>query len=157
MSVIHEALRRARAIRPKPSVTVRSRGPAPAWLGWLMLFFVLAEGALYLRERYLRTHSQEKMRLAYLALNDARGDSTEEIRRLKVKLNEALRSKDDIASVKQSVEFDNVRKEQKLSDLTKEMHGLEMSKMRLQDEVQALKAELAKISSANAAEAPSNQ
>ena len=167
MSVIHEALRRARQSRPtkngpsnaptgeKPALTVRSSRQAPAWLGWLLMVFVLAEGALYLRERSVRLHSEDKMRAAYLALNDTRGDTTEEIRRLKVKLNEAERSKTAALNVKQSVEFDNLRKEKKVSELTKEMHLAEMSKYRLQDEVKALKAELAKLSSANAPEPPS--
>ena len=186
MSVLHEAIKRAREARarqggksqpsaaappvapadaPRPSLTVRSVRRAPAWIGWLMLFFLLAEGALYLRERNLRLHSEDKMRAAYLQLNDVRGEylqksdtvrrSASELRELRTKLDDALRSKTELAKAKQAVEYDNLNKEKNVSELRKQMHEIEMSKYRLQGELYALKAELAKVSSAQTPESAS--
>jgi hypothetical protein len=172
MSVIHEAVKRARAAwqekrsqTPAPARAALTVRPAPArgaWLAWLMLFFVLAEGALYWRERALRLRSQEKMRAAYLELNDARGEvlqkkqvqirNASELRELRTKLDEALRSKTEVLNAKQAVEYDNLDKQKKVSDLTKRAHKAEMDKFQLQYEINALKAELAKISPAAAPE-----
>lgn len=144
MSVIHEALRQARDPKsPKKTTTpvlVRSR--ASSWVWWAMLFFVLAEGALFLRERNMRLRSEEKMKLAYLELNDGRGAASSEIAELNEKLREALRAKTELARSKQSVEYDNVEKEKQLSVLKKEKHEAEMGRYHLQDEVRLLKAEL---------------
>ena len=138
MSVVHEALKRAggKKIPPpasssplQPTLTVKSVGKQPAWLFWVMLFFVLAEAALCWREHILRLRSDEKMRLSYLELNDTRGQSLEktstvrraasDLRELRLKLTE--------------VETENLKKERKISDLTKRLHESEMEKIRLSE------------------------
>lgn len=132
MSVVHEAIKRSSAAKnapgvspalSKPALTVEGARSSPAWLWWLMLFFVLAEGGLYLRERSLRLDAQEKML------------------RLKTKYNDALRSKTEALNAEQSVEYDNLANQKKVSDLTKKMHEIEMSRLRLEDEVKKLRAE----------------
>ena len=134
MSVVHEALKRAGG-KPnpppaeQPSLTVKSAGKQPVWLFWVMLFIVLAEAALCWREHTLRVRSEEKMRMSYLELNDARGQSLEktgtvrraasDLRELRLKLTE--------------VETENLKKEKKISDLTKRLHESEMEKIRLSE------------------------
>ena len=166
MSVIHEAIKRARAAKTappvpspgdKPAVTVKTARQAPAWLWWLMLFFVLAEGALFLSERSRRLGAEEKMRQAYLQMNDARGEyleksvsesrAAEELRELKTKYNDALRSKTQVLNEKQSVEYDNLTKQKMISDLTKKTHESQMEKLRLESELKALKAQAAQNAS----------
>jgi hypothetical protein len=168
MSAIHEAIKKAREARQekspaapsasatKPSLTLKSPRQTPPWLWWAMLFFVLAEGALYLYERQKRARSEDKMRLAYLELNDVRGEVIDSemkqsatkarIAQLEARLGEAEEEKARIESAKQRVEFENLDKEKKVSKLTKEMHEVEMTKFQLQDEIKALKAELEKRS-----------
>ena len=94
-----------------------------------MLFFVLTEAALCWREHGLRLRAEEKMRKAYLELNDVRGGymlksstvrrSASELRELRAKLTE--------------VESDNLDKEKKVSELTKRLHETEMEKIRLSE------------------------
>ncbi len=160
MSVIHEAVKRARAAKAappaspadrSPALTVERTGGTPSWVWWLMLFFVLAEGAFYLRERGRRLDAEDKMRQAYLQLNDTRGEyleksatairSSSELDTLKTKYNEALRSKAEILRNTQHVEFENLAAHKKVSDLTKKLHETEMARLRLEGEVRELKAE----------------
>ena len=167
MSVIHEALKRAREARqkksplvsqnPDPAFTVRTSGRPAAWLVWLMSFFVLAEGAFFVRESFLRQRAEEKMKQAYLELNDARGDSLEVRKKkgemesrivdLQQQLKKAVLDKTDLLSTKRSVELENLEKEKKISELTKSMHRVEMNKYQLKEEVDSLKRELSKWSS----------
>lgn len=169
MSVIHEAIKRARQARQArqeknppaapsraPDLTVRSAVRRPVWPWWVMSFFVFVSCALAWREHRLRLKSENKMRAAYLELNDVRGDFLEtkknkteaevryasEINEMGQKLNDALKVKTELIHAKQAVEFDNLDKEKKLSLLTKKAHETEMDKFRLQDEVKALRAEL---------------
>ncbi len=128
MSVVHEALKRA-GLPEQPVLTVKSTGKQPAWLFWVMLFFVLAESALYWREHSLRLRAEEKMRMAYLELNDARGQSLE-------KTGTVRRAASDLRELRlklTGVETENLRKEKKISDLTKRLHESEMEKIRLSE------------------------
>ena len=128
MSVVHEALKRAGSPK-QPVLTVKSTGKQPAWLFWVMLFFVLAESALYWREHSLRLRAEEKMRMAYLELNDARGQSLE-------KTGTVRRAASDLRELRlklTGVETENLRKEKKISDLTKRLHESEMEKIRLSE------------------------
>lgn len=153
MSVLHEAVKRARGAKtpPRPALTIEREKGAPSWVWWLMLFFVLAEGALYLRERGERLDAEEKMRQAYLQLNDTRGEFLEgsaravrafsELDALKVKYNEAVRSKADILRNTQSVEVENLTAQKKIAELTKKLHETEMARLRLEEEARTLKAQ----------------
>lgn len=167
MSVIHESLKRAREARQKktppvsheisPTITVRSERKAASRLVWLMSFFVLAEGAFFVRESALRQRAEEKMKQAYLELNDARGDSLDvrkkkkemesRVMDLQRELKKAVIDKTELISAKRSVELENLEKEKKISALTKDMHRIEMSKYQLKEEVDSLKRELSKWSS----------
>ena len=137
MSVIHEAVKRARGEKSpqRPALTKKSPEFKPSVLVWVLLFFLIAEAALCWREHNLRLHSEEKMHQAYLQLNDSRGEyleksdtvrrSASELRELRAKLSQ--------------VESDNLEKEKKLSGLTKEIHQTEMEKFRLEDQIKTLK------------------
>ena len=177
MSVIHEAIKRARATRqegkqsPAAPKSAAAEGIGPAavvvkkeplvlsWFVWIMLFFVLAEGALYVRERSQRLRSEEKMRAAYLELNDARGDFLDkkdsekrvmtDLQELESKYNAALRSKAEVLRSKQDVEFENLDKQKKINELTKKNHELEMDKFHLEGQILNLKAELAGVRAAS--------
>ena len=169
MSVIHEALKRARdlhhkkpsslsaSVEAKPALTVHSERKPGAWIVWLMSFFVLAEGAFFVRESAQRQRAEEKMRQAYLELNGARGDSLE-IRKEKVEmesrvtdlqrqLKKVVLDKTELLGEKRSVELENLEKEKKISNLTKGLHQTEMGKYQLKEEVESLKRELSKWSS----------
>ncbi len=143
MSVVHEALKRAggksnpppapSSTTPlsseQPALTVKSTGKQPVWLFWLMLFFVLAEAALCWREHTLRLRSEDKMRASYLELNDARGQSLE-------KTSTVRRAASDLRELRlrlTEVETENLKKERKISDLTKRLHESEMEKIRLSE------------------------
>ena len=178
MSVIHEAIKRARAVRQEkkqssgapasepPQVVVQGGGTVPAWLLWMMLLFVLAEGALYLRERGERIHSEDKMRKAYLELNDERGKLLDknashkrvmtDLQEMESKYNAALRSREEAFKAKENVEFDNLTNQKKVNDLTREKHELEMDKYKLQAEKDSLKAQLARAEAAAVPPDPSN-
>jgi ribosomal protein S13 len=167
MSAIHEALKRAREARqtknpgipPKdtPSLIVRTGRPVSAWLLWSMLALVLAEGAFFVREGALRRKAEYKMKLAYLELNKARGDSIDvrtkkveielQIEGLRNQLKKAVTNKADMSSAKRLVELENLEKEKKISELTKKMHEVEMDKFQLKEEIQSLKRELSMQSS----------
>ena len=178
MSVIHEAIKRARAIRQEkkqspgdpasvpPQVVVQGGGTVPAWLLWMMLLFVLAEGGLYLRERASRLHSEDKMRKAYLELNDARGEYLDksashkrvmtDLQEMESKYTAALHAKEEALKAKDNVEFDNLTNQKKVNDLTREKHDLEMDKYRLEAEKDSLKARLERAEAAAAAVPPPN-
>lgn len=180
MSVIHESLKKARETRqPKdqatpsgevPALTVRTGRPPSVRFLWLMLFFVLLEGAFFIRESALRHKAEEKMKQAYLELNDVRGNSLEaqkkkvqiesQVEDLRDQLKKAVLDKTDVLRSKRSVEMENLDKEKKISELTKTMHEVEMSKFQLKEEIRALKQELSRWSSplpvaAQSAESPS--
>lgn len=131
MSVVHEALKRAGGGAPKerPSLTVKSPGKQPAWLLWVMLFFVVAEAGLCWREHSLRLRSEEKMRAAYLELNDARGQSLEKTGTVKRAASDLL----DLRMKLTEVETENLKKEKKISDLTRRLHESEMEKIKLSE------------------------
>jgi len=140
MSVVHEALKRAGGGEPppsstppsgeqRPSLTVKSTGKQPAWLFWTMLFLVLAEAGLYWREHSLRLRSEEKMRSAYLELNDARGKNLEKAGSVKRAASDLL----DLRMKLTEVETDNLKKEKKISDLTRRLHESEMEKIKLSE------------------------
>ena len=131
MSVVHEALKRAGGDAPKerPSLTVKSPGKQPAWLFWAMLFFVIAEAGLCWREHALRLHSEEKMREAYLELNDVRGKNLDKGGTVKRAMNESLELRMKLTEV----ETENLKKEKKISDLTRRLHESEMEKIKLSE------------------------
>lgn len=139
MSVIHEIMKRAGAHpgAPRPSLTVRTaEGASPRWM-WLMLLLVLGEGALFALERGRRLDAEGKMRQAYLQLNDARGESLE-------RSASAVRASERLQALgaqydKTQVEILGLQK--KNAELTKRMHQTEMEKLRLEQELDALKKE----------------
>ena len=139
MSVIHEAVKRARGGEESssaPSAPLKAGKPSRKnALVWTLLVFVIAEAALCFREHDLRLHSEEKMRKAYLELNDTRGNYLE-------KSDTARRSASELRELRSKiseVESDNFEKEKKISMLTKQEHETEMEKFRLEDEVKVLK------------------
>ena len=95
------------------------------WLSWAMFFLVLVESAFCVREHQLRLRAEEKMKLAYLALNDVRGQSLDS-QALRRQLDQALREKSELARSHQSLEFDNLNKEKKISKMTRELHELKV-------------------------------
>jgi len=167
MSVIHESLKKARESRQQKdpgtpagegsTLTVRAGRSPGVRFWWLMLFFVLAEGAFFIRESALRLKAEEKMKQAYLELNDVRGNSLlvqkkkiqieSQVEDLRNQLKKAVLDKTDLLRSKRSVELENLEKEKKISELTKTMHEVEMSKFQLKEEAQALKRELSRWSS----------
>jgi septal ring factor EnvC (AmiA/AmiB activator) len=159
MSVIHESLKRARQPKDRatpsgevPALTVRTGRAPGVRLWWVMLFFVLAEGVLFVRESALRLRAEDKMRQAYLELNDARGNSIEAQKKsaqigsqaedLRDQLKKAVQDRADLLRAKRSVETENLEKEKKIAELTKSVHEVEMSKFQLKEEIQALRREL---------------
>lgn len=171
MSVIHEAVKKARqvwkedqtpdrlsAVSPEPKTekshfSIQKTGrTAPEWVVWFLSALVLAEAGLCFWESNRRQKAEEKMKLAYLELNDARGNyldakkdkeevdlkRSREIRKLQEQMERAVAERREIAMQKQSVEFDNLQKTKKISELTKNIHQLEMDKYKLQDEVDEL-------------------
>ena len=62
---------------------------------------------------------------AYLALNDVRGQSLDS-QALRRQLDQALREKSELARSHQSLEFDNLNKEKKISKMTRELHELKV-------------------------------
>ncbi len=120
MSVVHEALKRARGEEApvRPSLALKSPDKQPAVLFWAMLFIVIAEAIFCVREHQLRLHAEEKMRSAYLELNDVRRTASD-LRELRMKVID--------------VEKDNLQKEKKISGLTKRLHDSEMEKIRLSE------------------------
>ncbi len=83
-----------------------------------MLFFVLAEAVLCWREHDLRLSAEEKMRMAYLELNDMRGG-------LMLKSSSMRRSASELRELREKnyqLERENVEKELKISELTKRLH-----------------------------------
>ena len=164
MSATHEALKRAREVRQKKApltspqgeavLTVGSHRPASAWFWWMMLFFVLAESALLVRENVLRRKAEEKMKLALYRLNDERGGALE-IRKkkseiefqaddLRGRLRKAVSDIMDLSSAKRLVELENLEKEKRIAQLTKNMHEVEISKLQLKEELRELKKELSR-------------
>ena len=177
MSVIHEAVKRARQDRAQRTVqeaktqevtTLRAgTGAGGSWILWVLSALVILEAGALVWVKSAKDHAEGKLTSAYLELNDVRGEyldtkkglvDTEarlasENRALQTKLKELQAQKADIAAAKQSVEFDNLKKEKTLASLTKQAHESEMAKLHLEDEVRSLKAELAKRAS-NAEAAP---
>ncbi len=154
MSVIHEALKRDLEKQSKKLDFFKITASQTPWLWWVMLFFVAAEGGLFLRESALRKKAEKKLKLALLNLNDARGDSMDvkednaqvesEAEELKAKLKKSFMDQNEISAAKRAVEMENIKKEKKISELTTAAHQSEMRKYELQEEVQSLKKELAK-------------
>ncbi len=116
--------------------------------------FVLAESALLVRENVLRRKAEEKMKLALYRLNDERGGALE-IRKkkseiefqaddLRSRLRKAVSDIMDLSSAKRLVELENLEKEKRIAQLTKNMHEVEISKLQLKEELRELKKELSR-------------
>ena len=170
MSVIQDALKRARESRrqkeseasgappPAPSVVAVTvtKGPAVSWLWWLTLALFLAESGLIFREFQLRRKSETKLHQALLLLNDERGKSLDllkektefegQLAALQDARDKAIAEKESLAQGKRRVEFENLEKEKKVSQMTKEMHVLQMRNVQLANEVQTLKRRVAELS-----------
>jgi septal ring factor EnvC (AmiA/AmiB activator) len=131
MSVIHEAIKRARGgdkPSPRPALTVQSGAKNPGWIVWAMLAFILVLSALLLRESSLRHRSEEKMKMAYLKLNDERGDFMD-------KRDTAIRTASELRELKAAnlaVEEENFRKEKQVAEIKKKLHESEMERIRLE-------------------------
>ena len=90
-----------------------------------MFFLVLAESVFCIAEHQQRLRAEEKMKLAYLALNDVRGQSLDS-QALRRQLDQAVREKNEYVRLQQSLEFDNLNKEKKISKMTRELHELKV-------------------------------
>ena len=129
MSIINEALKRAKeggAPEPPPPATAprpASAGPSKAWIAAGVAVFIAAS-ALYWREFQSRQGAQAKLQAALLQLNDARTQAAQADEE-KVR---ALREMEAVAAKQREVEYDNFEKEKKISDLSKEVHELHMSR-----------------------------
>ena len=163
MSAIHEALKQAQDPKQKkdvPKTPPSGGGVAPVampkintagWLWGLTLALLLVQSELYFHESRLRRKAESKMQAAYLQLNDERGkslDSVQErakaedrIESFKKERDRALAENRSLAKANKQVELDNLAKEKKISQLAKELHESEMSKLQLTEEIRSLKSQ----------------
>ena len=160
MSVIHDALKRARQSRstPRPAAPAGAQPPAfgggpkggaPAWLWWLTLVLFLAESGLHFHTYQRRLKAEEKLQNALLQLNDERARTLELLSEKSVfdarlaqagdERDQAILQRDAISKAKQDVEFENLEKEKKLYEMSKQIHELEMVKWQLTNELNPLK------------------
>ncbi len=168
MSAIHEALKKARSVRKDqdirpvedtraqsaPVIEVRQAASRSS-LGW-MVAVVMIGVAAFSWEYAHATRVQKKLTQALLELNDTRGDylsvkkkkiedtdkMSTSIEDLKEKVRKAEADRNHTWFLKQTVEVENLQKEKKISELTKQKHDLEMTRWRLADEVEQLKKEM---------------
>ncbi len=119
MSVINEALKRAREFSQKPGSPANRPGKttldfsSKAWiLAWIAVF--IAGASLYYREFQSHQKTQTKLQQALLKLNDARGEAMQAY---------------GLVAKKQVLEYDNLEKEKKISELSKQLHELKMDKL----------------------------
>ncbi len=168
MSAIHEALKKARSVRKNPEIrpaedaraqsapVIEVRQAAPrSTVGW-MVAVVMIGVAAFSWEYAHATRLQKKLTQALLALNDTRGDylsvqkkkiedtqkMSTSIDDLKEKIRKAEAERNRVWLLKQTVEVENLQKEKKISEITKQKHDLEMTRWRLAEEVEELKKEM---------------
>ena len=154
MSVIHDALKRARRSRPipAPGAPLSAPGPkgsAPVWLWWLTLALFLIESGLLFHTYQRRLKAEEKLQNALLQLNDERARTLELLSEKSVfdarlaqaedERDQAILQKDAVSKAKQDVEFENLEKEKKMFEMSKQIHELEMVKWQLTNELNPLK------------------
>lgn len=169
MSAIHEALKKARNVRkgqeaePKTETSARM-APAvievrstvnPAMVAWMVAIAMVGVAAF--SWQYARASSlQKKLTLALLELNDTRGDyldshkkkanEVDKLRSTVEQLNDKIRQlekdRNHVWMLKQTVEVENLQKEKKISEITKQKHDLEMTRWRLSEELDELKKEI---------------
>ena len=149
MSAIHEALKRSD--RPSQVVVTVTKKSAAGWLWGLTLVLFLLMSAAVVRESAQRRHAEGKLQQAYLQLNGERGKSLDMIQDqkgtearlalLQKKLDRVMAEKDSLARANKEVELDNVAKEKKISQMTKDLHVLEMTKLRLTEELRNLQSQ----------------
>lgn len=168
MSAIHEALKKARSVRKNqesrpvedaraqsaPVIEVRQK-TSRASVGWIVAVAMIGVAA-FSWEYAHATRLQKKLTQALLELNDTRGDylsakkkkledtgkMSMNMEELKEKLRKAEADRNHTWFLKQTVEVENLQKEKKISELTKQKHDLEMTRWRLEDEVDQLKKEM---------------
>lgn len=168
MSAIHEALKKARSLRKHqetppvedtraqsaPVIEVR-QATSRSSLGWMVAVIMIGVAA-FSWEYAHATRLQKKLTQALLELNDTRGDylnvkkkkiedtdkMSTNIDDLKERLRKAEADRNHTWFLKQTVEVENLQKEKKISELTKQKHELEMTRWRLADEVEQLKKDL---------------
>ena len=125
MTVIDEALKRAEQPKQKPVKQAYPPGsPRSLSRAWAVAAFAVfvAIASLYVREIQSRQKTQAKLLAALLKLNDAREDA----KQAREERARALADKDAIAAKDRQVEYDNIEKEKKISDLSREVHELKM-------------------------------
>lgn len=166
MSVIHEAVKRARSSQPEKTasrlspeassekVPASSASPAILWvLAALALFEALALAWVVVE----KSRTEGKLQSAYLELNDVRGEALDAKKGI-VDSEARMGSENRILKKKlkelESVEFENLEKERTISGLTKRTHEAEMARYRLEEEVRALKAKLTAQESATPQDKP---
>ena len=119
MSIINEALKRSQA--PPPLKKPSPGGLSLSWMIAAVSVFV-AIGALYIHETQARQNAQAKLQAALLELNDTRGEMLEAAQ----EKNRVLAEHDASAAKRREVEYDNIEKEKKIAELSKEVHELRM-------------------------------
>ena len=153
MSAIHEALERARDPQRKKDTRGVVPDSPPVLMMVTALVFVLfvVQSALFFRESYFRRKAENKLQQAFLQLNDERGKSLDLLKvgteyedrlaKLQKERDRILAEKESLARANKQVEFDNLAKEVKLSQMSKELHKLEVAKLELTEEIRSLKSQ----------------